>query len=124
VTIRESKRFLTLVKSHALLCNRDTVTAKDIKEVEKFLTYSKPMLNATTAAYTRNEAAVMGVLGNGWKTIDEIKLEAKISDQRTRRAIHGRHGTVEKPDGGLLEKVKNLMTEYNSQTRKWSFRLG
>ena len=62
IPIREFKRYLTLVQAHALLCNRTTTADADFVAIDQFLTYSKPMLNSTTPAFTRKEAAVLGCL--------------------------------------------------------------
>ena len=122
VTIRESKRFLTLAKCHALLCNRDTVTDEDISEVEKFLTYSKPMLDATTPALTRSEQAVYDALVKlGRATIEQLQIGAKVSDPTVRRALHGRDGTIDKPKGGLLTAMKNIVVDYDRDYRTYTF---
>jgi len=105
IPIREFKRYLTLVQSHALLCNRTTTTDADFVAIDQFLTYSKPMINSTTPAFTRKEAAVRDCLAPGKKkTVAEIVGETGMTIQDVYRAVHGRDGTFQNPRGGLMAK--------------------
>jgi hypothetical protein len=124
VTIRESKRFLTLVKCHALLCNREVVTDEDVREVERFLTYSKPMIDATTPARTRKEQAILDVLTHQWQDTDQIQALTKMTGLQVYRALRGRTGTFDNPSGGLMGSVPNLMSMRDKESTKWLFRLG
>jgi len=118
IPIREFKRYLTLVQAHALLCNRTTTTDADFIAIDKFLTYSKPMLNSTTPAFTRKEAAVLGCLKPGKKrTVSEIVNETGMTIQDVYRAIRGIKGTFQHPNGGLMAKEPRLEhTEERSES--------
>jgi hypothetical protein len=119
-TIREFKRFMTFVKCNALLHNRTTTTDDDFNEVESFLAYSKPMIDAQTPAHQRDEEAILSILTSQWKTIKEIRHDTGMSYLRTIRAIRGNTGTMENPSGGLLnDKLVNI--DYNTDTRQYSF---
>jgi len=135
-TIRESKRYLTLLKCHALLCNRDMTNDEDIDAVDKFLTYSKPMLDNSTPALLRNEAAVwtylkepVNIAPKGepknmqitWHSTDAIQRDCKMAPATVYRALRG-NGTFDRPDGGLMAKIRNLEHTYDPDTRKWSFK--
>ena len=121
-TIREGKRFLTLIKCHALLCNRDTTTDEDVDAIEKFLTYSKPMIDNITPAHKRDEKAMLCVLTKEFQSTDDLQTLANIPIQRVYRALRG-SGSFDRPDGGLMGSVKNLKMEYNPDTRKHSFKI-
>jgi hypothetical protein len=105
---REFKRYLTLCQAHALLCNRTETTDSDFLAIDQFLTYSKPMLNATTPAFTRKEAAVRSCLGERKKAIPDLVSETGCSIQDVYRALHGRDGTFQQPRGGLMQKEPRL----------------
>jgi hypothetical protein len=110
IPIREFKRYLTLVQAHALLCNRTTTTDADFVAIDHFLTYSKPMINSTTPAFTRKEAAVLGCLVPGkMKAVADIVSEASMTIQDVYRAVHGREGTFQNPRGGLMAKEPRLL---------------
>jgi len=111
IPIREFKRYLTLVQAHALLCNRATTTDEDFDAIDKFLTYSKPMIDSTTPAYSRKESAVLGCLSTTPKPVAQLETEAKMSIQDVYRAIRGREGTFQKPKGGLMLKERRLRHE-------------
>ncbi|MDD5025519.1 MAG: hypothetical protein PHN79_10510 [Methanoregula sp.] len=106
--IREFKRFLTLCQARALLCNRDTTTDEDIDAMEKFLTYSKPMINSTTPGFTRKESAVFGCLTGNWKTVNEIVKGTGMTMSDVYRALRGREGSFQQPRGGLMSKEPQL----------------
>jgi hypothetical protein len=107
--VREFRRFLTLIQARALLHGRTTTTDEDYDAIEKFLTYSKPMINSTTAAFTRSEAAVRSILTKDPKTIPDIVEETGLSIYRVYRAIRGAKGNFTTPGGGLMEKEPNLI---------------
>jgi hypothetical protein len=111
IPIREFKRYLTLVQAHALLSNRTETTDDDFDAIDRFLTYSKPMINASTPAFTRKEAAVMGVLTDKLKTISEIVSETRMSIFDVYRALRGRDGNFTHPTGGLMAKEPRLQHE-------------
>ncbi len=111
IPIREFKRFLTLIQAHALLCNRPTTNDDDIDAIEKFLSYSRPMINSTTAAFTRKEAAVKSVLTNEWKTVADIVTATKMPLLDVYRALRGNKGTFQNPSGGLMQKEIRLVHE-------------
>lgn len=108
IPIREFKRYLTLVQAHALLCNRNTTIDADFDAIEKFLTYSKPMIDSTTPAFTRKEAAVLGCLSIAKKTVGEIVSATGMTMQDVYRALHGKEGTFQNPKGGLMAKEPRL----------------
>jgi len=108
IPIREFKRYLTLVQAHALLCNRTTTTDDDFDAIEKFLTYSKPMIDSSTPAFTRKEATVRDCLTLKKKTVEEIVAATGMSIQDVYRALRGREGTFQKPRGGLMAKEPRL----------------
>jgi len=114
IPIREFKRYLTLLQAHALLCNRTTTTAADITAVDKFITYSKPMIDDQTPAFTRKEAAVRSVLTVNNKTVGEISQETGMTIMAVYRALRGRDGTFQNPKGGLMAKEPKL--EYSHQS--------
>ena len=110
IPIREFKRYLTLIQSHALLCNRTVTTDADFIAIDQFLTYSKPMINSTTPAFTRKEAAVLGCLSTKKKkTVGDIVSETEMTIQDVYRAVHGRDGTFQNPHGGLMAKEPRLV---------------
>jgi hypothetical protein len=111
IPIREFKRFLTLVQAHALLCNRTTTTDEDFSAIDQFLTYSKPMIDSSTPAFTRKEAAVRSCLTDDLKTVSEIVSETGMTIQNVYRALHGKEGTFQKPRGGLMAKEPRLQHE-------------
>ena len=109
IPIREFKRYLTLIQAHALLCNRTVTTVEDFDAIDKLLTHSKPMINGSTPAFTRKEAAVLGCLFPGKKkTVSEIVSETGMSIQDVYRAVRGRDGTFQNPRGGLMKKEPKL----------------
>ena len=114
IPIREFKRYLTLVQAHALLCNRTETTDADFLAIDQFLTYSKPMINSTTPAFTRKEAAVRGRLSPEKKTVGEIVSETGMPILDVYRALRGRDGTFQNPKGGLMSKEPKL--EYVRQS--------
>jgi hypothetical protein len=111
IPIRDFKRFMTLVKCHAQLCNRNQTTDEDIDAIEKFLNYSKPMLDSTTAAYTRPELVLIGALSQDRKNPNELSIISGLNHQQVIRAVHGAEGTFTKPRGGLMAKLKTLRLE-------------
>ncbi|MGA2161312.1 MAG: hypothetical protein ABSG28_03805 [Methanoregula sp.] len=115
IPIREFKRYLTLVQSHALLCNRTATTEADFMEVDQFLTYSKPMLNSSTPGFSRNEAAVRQCLSDGkHKNVGEIENETGLTLQSVYKALRGKDGTFQNPRGGLMGKEPKL--EYSRES--------
>lgn len=106
--IREFKRFLTLCQDRAILFDRDATKDEDFDAIEKFLSYSKPMIDSSTAAFTRAEAAVMGVLSEKVMTIAELIEATGMSRLRVYRAIRGRDGNFQNPSGGLMAKEPRL----------------
>lgn len=106
--IREFKRFLTLCQARALLCNRSSTNDQDFDAIEKFLSYSRPMINSTTAAFTRREAVVRGVLTDKLKSVSDIVDETGMSIADVYRALHGNRGTFQNPTGGLMQKESRL----------------
>lgn len=120
--IREFKRYLTLIKCNALLNNRTATTDEDVKEVKEFLNYSKPLIDSKTAAYTRNERAVLDALNAVWQTPNDLKKLTGIPQASVFRALRGKAGTFERPEGGLLVKDKNLEMQYNATVRSHEFK--
>ncbi len=111
---RDFKRFLTLVKCHAILCGRDKTSDEDVYAIEQFLTYSKPMVDSQTAAYTREEKSIITLLNDGKeRTVNKIADETKLPYQKVVRSLHGISGTFQKPAGGLLEKLKTARVRYD-----------
>lgn len=107
---REFKRYLTLVKCRALLSGRKTTDEKDVIEVDKFLSYSTPMIDSTTAGLTRNERAVSEAITDKWTTIAEIQDKTKLPYHTIVRSIRGTRGTIDNPTNGLLVKLRDLQT--------------
>lgn len=114
LTMREFHRYLELVPAHALLCNRTTTTDEDYSAVEKFLSYSKRMVNSTTAPLTRKESAVLCCLTEEKKTVADIVKETGMSIQDVYRAVRGRNGTFQNPKGGLMKKEPKLQYKRRS----------
>ena len=108
IPIREFKRYLTLVQAHALLCNRTTTTDEDFDDIDRFLTYSKPMIDSSTPAFTRKEAAVLGCLTDKQMTISEIVSGTGMTIYEVYRALHGIRGSFQNPTGGLMAKEPRL----------------
>ncbi len=123
IPIREFKRYLTLIKCNAFLHDRFITNDEDIQMVDEFLSYSKPMVDSQTPAYSRKEAAIMSVLTNEWKTTDIIKDETGMSLANVYRALHGTKGTFSNPAGGLMAKEKRLKIHFNPDDRIYSFKL-
>jgi hypothetical protein len=118
VPIREFKRYLTLVQSHALLCNRTTTTDTDFVAIDQFLTYSKPMIDSETPALTRKEAAVLQCLSEKPKIVSDIVDETGMTIGEVYRALRGIKGTFLNPTGGLMLKEPRLIhTEERSETQ-------
>jgi len=116
--IREFKRFLTLCQAHALLQNRTETTDADFDAIEKFLTNSRPMINSTTAAFTRKEAVVIQVLSVNAMTVNEIVTATRLSLLDVYRAMRGTRGTFATPTGGLMQKEPRLEhSEERSETQ-------
>ena len=109
ITMREFTRYLSLVQAHALLCNRTTTTDDDFTAIDQFLTYSKPMINSTTAAFTRNEGAVRQYLSDGkHRVVGEIAAGTGLPLQGVYVALRGKTGTFQNPRGGLMGKEPRL----------------
>ena len=108
--IREFKRFLTLCQARAILCNRSSTNDEDFDAIEKFLSYSRPMINSTTPALSRKEGAVLGCLSaDTWLGISEITEKSGLDIYTVYRALHGIKGTFRNPAGGLMQKEPRLM---------------
>jgi hypothetical protein len=103
-TMRESKRYLTMIQAHALLCGRDTTTEEDVSCVERLLTYSKKMVSSNIAPLTRNEEAFRAALTMEWERATDIGTRLKMTRDKVARAIRGQRGTLDSPTGGLLVK--------------------
>lgn len=125
IPIREFTRFLTLVRSHALLMGRDKTNDDDVIEIKKLLSYSRPLINATTAAYTKTEMAVMGSVDDTWKSTDVLMKLTGMSYLKITRAINGSRGSFTSPTGGLRAKTKILVRQSRSETENntWEVRL-
>jgi hypothetical protein len=125
MTTREFKRYITLLKAHALLCNRDTVDNTDVKAVKLMLTRTRSMIAADIAGMTMREKAVRNAIErlNRPCTIAEIKNELNnvFPDHAIRRALRGKTGTLESPTGGLLKKDKTLSMKNDLDTREHVF---
>lgn len=120
--VREFKRYLTLLKCNALLYNRDVTTEQDVEDVKAFLSYSKPLIDSKTAAYTRNERAVIDALNGVWQTPNDLKKGTGMPQASIFRALRGKAGTFERPEGGLLVKDKALEMQYNADRRSHEFK--
>jgi hypothetical protein len=90
------------------LFDRSVTTDEDFDAIEKFLSYSKPMIDSTTAAFTRGEAAVMSVLSEKAMSISDILEATGMSQLSVYRAIRGRDGNFQNPSGGLMAKEPRL----------------
>jgi hypothetical protein len=118
VPIRELKRFLTMVQSHALLCNRTETTEADFSAIDQFLSYSKPMIDSETPAFTRKEAVVLQCLSSKPMTVSEIVDATGMSNLDVYRALRGTEGSFSNPHGGLMQKERRLIhTEERSETQ-------
>ena len=109
VPIRELKRFLTMVQSHALLCNRTETTEADFSAIDMFLSYSKPMIDSETPAFKRKEAVVLQCLSSKPMTVSEIVDATGISILEVYRALRGTTGSFSTPSGGLMQKERRLI---------------
>lgn len=122
-TTREFKRYLTLLKANALLHNRTMTTEEDVKDVDTFLSYSKPMISATQAARPRDQTVILQNLNTGeWKTAERIQRETGLSYLQTVRGLRGSKGTFRSPSGGLLGDKQVLML-YDPDIQTFSFKL-
>lgn len=90
------------------MCNRTVTNDSDFDAIEKFLSYSKPMINSTTAAFSRKEAAVRGVLTEKQMTVSEIVDATGMPIFQVYRALRGNNGTFQNPTGGLMQKESRL----------------
>jgi hypothetical protein len=113
-TMRESKRYLTMIQSHALLCGRDTTQESDVDEVDKLLTYSKKMVNSNTAPLTRKEQALLATLTQEWEPVNDVAARLKVTRENLYRAIRGRDGSFDNPTGGLIMKEPRF--EFKTQS--------
>lgn len=104
LTLREHKRYMTMLRSHALLCNRYTVNESDRTEVNKLLTYSRMMIAADIAGLSIKQTAIIEALRLEKRPLDvnEIADLTKMTYIDTVRSIRGTRGTFEHPTGGLL----------------------
>lgn len=124
--IREFKRYLTMLKCNAVLHNRTKTNDDDVVDVDRLLTYSKPMIDQKTSGYDRDEKIIIQVLtdnSGSWQSVDNIKDKSGLPLLRVYRAIRGTRGTFQCPAGGLMAKSKALEHDYNSDTRKEMFRI-
>ena len=103
-TMRETKRFATMVQAHALLCGRQTTSDADITAVENLLSYSKKMISSSIAPLTRNEEALRATLTPEWEPCPDVAARLKITRDKLYVAIRGKNGSFENPTGGLLKK--------------------
>jgi hypothetical protein len=128
-TRREFKRYLTLLKCHALLCNRETTNEEDVVAINTFLTYTRPMVNSTTPGLDDKHRAVLDCLPTitgkppdkyGLLSILDIMRETKLTDGKVRRVLHGKGGTIENPVGGLLmsHAVRKM---FDKEDHTWYF---
>jgi len=103
-TMRESKRFLTMVQAHALLCGREETNESDVEEIVKLMTYAKKMVNSNTAPLTRNEAALIATLTQEWEPCGDVAARLKITRDKLYIACRGKRGSFDNPTGGLVVK--------------------
>ena len=122
-TMRESKRFLTMIQAHALLCGRDTTNESDVDEVSKLMTYAKRMVNSNTAPLTRNETALLATLTPEWETCPEVSARLKTTRDKIYIAIRGNRGSFDNPTGGLLKKEPRFETKVTSEVGETNLRL-
>jgi hypothetical protein len=121
IPIREFKRYLTMIRCHALLCNRDLTNDEDVLAIDEFLTYTKPMIDSTTPAHSRDEQAVLSVLRPDMEmVISDIQTQTRMSRGKVSRALHG-GGTFDNPKGGLLMNSKKVRMEYYLESREHKF---
>jgi hypothetical protein len=109
ITMREFTRYLSLIQAHAILCNRTTTTDADFIAIDQFLTYSKPMINSSTAAFTRKESVVRQCLSEKPMTVSEIVDATGMTILEVYRALRGTKGNFQNPTGGLMEKEPRLI---------------
>ena len=111
VPFREFKRFLALIKARALLMGRTETIDDDIDAIQKFLKYSNPMIDSTTAGFTTYEKMVDACLVyDAWLTVPQIQEKTGLKFYIVARALRGSRGTFQSPSGGLLVKSKIKMT--------------
>ena len=126
-TMRESKRYLTMIQSHALLCGRDTTQESDVDEIDKLLTYSKKMVNSNTAPLTRAELALKTALTQEWEDAKSLSVRTKMTRDKIYKAARGREGSFDNPTGGLIVKeprfeTRTISTESESNMREFRMR--
>jgi len=107
-TMRESKRYLTMVQAHALLCGRDTTNEDDVQCVDRLLTYSKKMVSSNIAPLTRNEEAFRAALTMEWERAIDVGRRVKMTRDKVYRAIRGARGSLDNPTGGLIVKEQRF----------------
>lgn len=111
---RDMKRFLVMLKAHARLCNRVVVNQDDIKAVTEIMKQSRLSLSSSVAGLTPNEKIVLSALGVVPVTINDIIKLTNMHRTSVTNALFGRSGSLAKPVGGLISKVKiGVRTERN-----------
>ena len=121
---RDFERFLSLIQSRALLNGRDKTTEEDYTKTLEFLTYTKPMIDSTTPAYTRNEKAVRAFLQSQEfpATANEISKGCKMPIASVYMALRGRDGNWETPKGGLMRTDPKLEVNIVDNVRTFKVR--
>jgi len=122
-TMRESKRFLTMIQAHALLCGREETNEDDVNEVGKLMTYAKKMVNSNTAPLTRNETALLATLTPEWERCPGVAARLKTTRDKIYIAIRGNRGSFDNPTGGLLKKEPRFETKVTSEVGETNVRL-
>ena len=122
-TMRESKRYLTMIQAHALLCGRETTNESDVDEINKLLTYSKKMVNSNTAPFTRPEQALQAALTQEWEDGLELCKRTGMTRDKLHRAARGQKGSYENPTGGLMMKDPKFETKIVSSSEESNKRM-
>lgn len=126
--LREYKRFLTLIRSIALLRGRTVATVADFSEALQMWTYTLVMISNDTAGLTGTERVVYEAIKENTEKGKRVLLSnlcdtpviLKINQPNIHRALRGRGGTFDAPTGGLLTKIAGLrvIQTYNPDTKR------
>jgi hypothetical protein len=120
---REFARYMTMVKAHALLCNRTTTTDEDTRFVDTLLLWARPMISSDIAGLTKNEKAVQSFLkeqkGKETQSLKAIQAGVGMPLDGVYRALRGKGGSFQNPIGGLLMKDRHVVTVWMDGCREW-----
>lgn len=111
---REFKKFLSLIRSLALLHGRTIATYEDFEEAQHLWSYILVMIDNEIPGLSKNEEIVFAKireLSQGGKRVELSALRKalpRLQDESVYRAFRGKGGSFSNPRGGLLCKIRGL----------------